>query len=209
MIKVLIVDDHSSMRDALKGLFFDKSYQGEPYEVVGELTGADMALLYCDKLHPDLIFMDVCTEGNASGLMATRDILKKYPEIKIIVMTAFDEISYGPRAKEAGAKAFIYKSKSLSFFEEITNKVLEGESYFPEPKAIPLPQGEAPLTDRELEILRLVCKRMSNKEIGEELFISERTVKYHKENMLAKTGFPKIIDFAFYMMSNGWINPLY
>lgn len=205
MIKILIIDDHTSMRDALKGIFSDQS----KYEVVGELTSADMALLYCDKFNPDLVFMDVCTEGNASGLVATREILQKYPDMKIIVMTAFDEISYAPRAKEAGAKAFVYKSKSLSFFEEIAEKVLAGETSFPEPKTIPLPQGETPLTDREMEILRLVCKRMTNKEIGEELFISERTVKYHKENMLAKTGFPKIIDFAFYMMSNGWINPLY
>ena len=205
MTKILIVDDHTSMRDALKGLFEEK----EEYEIVGELTSADMALLYCEKLHPDLVFMDVCTEGNASGLVATREIHEKLPEIKIIVMTAFDEISYAPRAKEAGAQAFVYKSRSLSFFEEIAEKVLQGEVIFPEPKTIPLPQGETPLTDRELEILRLVCKRMTNKEIGEELFISERTVKYHKENMLAKTGFPKIIDFAFYMMSNGWINPLY
>ena len=205
MTKLLIVDDHTSMRDALKGLFEEK----DAYEIVGELTSADMALLYCEKLHPDLVFMDVCTEGNASGLVATREIHEKIPEIKIIVMTAFDEISYAPRAKEAGAQAFVYKSRSLSFFEEIAEKVLQGETIFPEPKTIPLPQGETPLTDRELEILRLVCKRMTNKEIGEELFISERTVKYHKENMLAKTGFPKIIDFAFYMMSNGWINPLY
>ena len=205
MTKLLIVDDHTSMRDALKGLFEEK----DAYEIVGELTSADMALLYCEKLHPDLVFMDVCTEGNASGLVATREIHEKMPEIKIIVMTAFDEISYAPRAKEAGAQAFVYKSRSLSFFEEIAEKVLQGETIFPEPKTIPLPQGETPLTDRELEILRLVCKRMTNKEIGEELFISERTVKYHKENMLAKTGFPKIIDFAFYMMSNGWINPLY
>lgn len=205
MTKILIVDDLTSMRDALKNMFSDASC----YEVVGEIPSADMALDYCDKFHPDLVFMDVCTEGNASGLVYTKNIREKYPEIKIIIMTAFDEISYAPRAKEAGANAFIYKSNSLDYFKETAERVLAGESIFPETKMIPLPQGEAPLTDRELEILRLVCKRMSNKEIGEELFISERTVKFHKENMLAKTGFPKIVDLAFYMISNGWINPLY
>ena len=69
--------------------------------------------------------------------------------------------------------------------------------------------GEAPLTDREMEVLRLMCKHMTNKEIARELFISENTVKYHKMNMLGKTGFPKAVDLAFYMISNGWINPLY
>lgn len=79
----------------------------------------------------------------------------------------------------------------------------------PEPKTIPMPQGEAPLTEREMEILRLMCKHMTNKEIASELYISEDTVKYHKKNMLAKTGFARSVDLAFYMISNGWINPLY
>ena len=67
----------------------------------------------------------------------------------------------------------------------------------------------APLTDREMEILRLLCRHMTNREIASELFISENTVKYHKANMLAKTGFSTAVDLAFYMISNGWINPLY
>lgn len=62
---------------------------------------------------------------------------------------------------------------------------------------------------REMEILRLMCKHMTNKEIAAELYISEDTVKYHKKNMLAKTGFARSVDLAFYMISNGWINPLY
>lgn len=60
-----------------------------------------------------------------------------------------------------------------------------------------------------MEILRLMCKHMTNKEIASELYISEDTVKYHKKNMLAKTGFARSVDLAFYMISNGWINPLY
>jgi len=153
--------------------------------------------------------MDVCTEGGASGLDATKIILEKYPQMKIIVMSGFDEITYAPRAKEAGAHAFIYKSKSLDYFVEVAKGVMEGKQFFPEPKTIHTTIGEAPLTDREMEVLRLMCKHMTNKEIAEELFISESTVKYHKSNMLAKTGFEKAIDLAFYMILNGLINPLY
>jgi len=69
--------------------------------------------------------------------------------------------------------------------------------------------GEAPLTEREMEVLRLLCKHMTNQEIASELFISEHTVKYHKSNMLAKTGFNKTVDLAFYLISNGLINPHY
>ena len=68
---------------------------------------------------------------------------------------------------------------------------MQGAKCFPEGKAIPMPKGEAPLTEREMEVLRLMCKHMTSKEIAEELFISENTVKYHKSNMLAKPVSPK------------------
>ena len=177
--------------------------------VVGSLKSALHVEIYCMKLKPDLVFMDVCTEGDASGLDATKIIRERYPNIKIIVMSGFDEVTYAPRAKEAGAHAFIYKSKSLDYFVEVAQGVMEGKYYFPEPKTIPTHMYEDPLTEREMEVLRLVCKHMTNKEIADELFISEHTVKYHKSNMLAKTGYKKTIDLAFYMISKGLINPLY
>ncbi len=205
MIEVLIVEDHISMRESLSIALTNAG----DFNVIGGLPNADYALDFCQRMHPDLVLMDVCTEGGASGLKAVAEIHKEFPEIKIIVMTAFDEITYVPRAKAAGANGFVYKSRSLGYFLEVARKVMAGGSSFPEPKTIPLPQGEAPLTDREMEVLRLMCKHMTNKEIAEELFISEHTVKYHKSNMLGKTGFSKAVDLAFYMISNGWINPLY
>ena len=205
MKRILIVDDHESMRDSIEVAFENV----EDFIVIGGIPCASFALAYCDNLNPDLVMMDVCTENRASGLEATKLIKESHPEIKVIIMTAFEEISYIPRAKSAGAEAFIYKNKSLDFFVEITKKVLDGGSYFPEPKALPMPEGEAPLTRREMEVLRLLCRHMTNKEIAEELYISENTVKYHKANMLSKTGFSKAVDLAFHMISNGWINPLY
>ena len=205
MHKVLIVDDHESMCDSL----FHALTITDDFIVVGSLHNAIHAELYCIKLKPDLILMDVCTEGGASGLDATKVIKEKHPHIKVIVMSGFDEITYSPRAKDAGADAFIYKSKSLDYFVEVAKGVMEGDCFFPEPKTISTSMGEAPLTEREMEVLRLMCKHMTNKEIADELFISEHTVKYHKSNMLAKTGFEKAIDLAFHMISNGLINPLY
>lgn len=205
MIKVLIVEDHASMRESLTMAL---KASGD-FSVVGEVPNADYALDFCKHLHPQLVLIDVCTEGGASGLKAVEDIHRMYEEIKIIVMTAFDEVTYISRAKAAGAAGFIYKSRSLNDFLEVARLVMAGGSSFPEPKTIPMPQGEAPLTDREMEVLRLMCKHMTTKEIARELFISENTVKYHKMNMLGKTGFSKAVDLAFYMISNGWINPLY
>lgn len=205
MNKVLIVDDHESMSDSL----FHALKSTNEFIIVGSLKSALHAELYCMKLKPNLVLMDVCTEGGASGLDATKTIREKYPDIKIIVMSGFDEITYGPRAKEAGAHAFVFKSKSLDYFVKVAKGVMEGKSFFPEPKTLFTDTGEAPLTEREMEVLRLLCKHMTNQEIADELFITEHTVKYHKSNMLAKTGFKKTVDLAFYMISNGLINPLY
>ena len=205
MTNVLIVEDHVSMRESLTTAL---TAAGD-FSVVGEVPNADYALDFCKHLHPELVLMDVCTEGGASGLKAVEAIRKTDPEVKIIVMTAFDEITYIPRARAAGANGFVYKSRSLHDFLEVARAVMAGGSSFPEPRTIPMPQGEAPLTDREMEVLRLMCRHMTNKEIAQELFISENTVKYHKMNMLGKTGFSKAVDLAFYMISNGWINPLY
>ena len=205
MDKVLIVDDHESMSDSL----FQALKKTDDFLVVGSLKNALHTELYCSKLSPDLILMDVCTEDGASGLDATKVIRKKYPNIKIIVMSGFDEITYAPRAKEAGAHAFVYKSKSLDYFVEVAKGVMEGKNYFPEPRTINTSLGEAPLSEREMEILRLLCKHMTNKEIADELFITEHTVKYHKSNMLAKTGFDKTVDLAFFMIANGLINPMF
>lgn len=205
MYRVLIVDDHESMCDSLT-----ITLEGTGrFTVVGKLPRADHADIYCERLKPDLVFMDVCTEKGASGLGAAKTIRQKYPDIKVVVMSGFDEITYAPRAKEAGAHAFVFKSKSLEYFTDVAKGVINGNTYYPEAKTIPMPKGEAPLTEREMEVLRLLCKHMTNKEIAKEFFISENTVKYHKSNMLAKTGFTKAVDLAFYMISNGWINPKY
>ncbi|QRN84813.1 response regulator transcription factor [Clostridia bacterium] len=205
MYKVLIVDDHESMCDSLSQALTSTN----SFIVSGSLKSAYHAELYCRKLEPDLVLMDVCTEGGASGIEATQVIREMYPDIKIIVMSGFDEITYAPRAKEAGAQAFVFKSKSLDYFVRVAQGVMAGENFFPVPKTIHTAVGETPLTEREMEILRLLCKHMTNKEIADELFITEHTVKYHKSNMLAKTGFKKTVDLAFYMISNGLINPLY
>ena len=205
MYKVLIIDDHISMCDSL-GLVLENT--GE-FSVEGKLPNAALAEPYCLKMKPDLIFMDICTENGASGLEAAKLIREKFPEIKIIVMTGFNDVTYEPKAKEAGARAFIVKTKSLEHFVETAKGVMRGETYYSDPKTIPVQAGNVPLSDREMEVLKLICKHFTNKEIAEELFISENTVKYHKVNILAKTGFTKTVDLVFHVIKSGWINPLY
>ena len=202
---VLIVDDHESMCEALEHVLADSG----DFSVAGKIANADLAELFCEKLSPDLVFMDICTEGNASGLEAIKKVREKFPAVKIIAMSGFSEISYAPRAKENGAHAFIPKTKSLDFFVEAARAVMEGRAWFPEPKRFPLLKGDVALTRREMEILRLLCRHMNTREIAAELFISVGAVKFHKQNILKKTGFPTTVDLAFSVITNGWINPLF
>ena len=205
MYKVLIVDDHESMCDSIERELLNTG----DFTVTGRLSNAGYAEIYCEKNIVDLVFMDICTEGGASGLDAIEHLRSRFPELKIIAMSGFDEITYAPRAQKAGAHAFVTKTKSLFFFAETALAVMQNKTYYPEEITISVPMGKAPLTTREMEVLRLMCKNMTNSEIAKELFVSENTIKFHKKNMLHKTGFKNSLDLAFYVISHGWINPLY
>jgi len=205
LIKVMIVDDHESMRDSLKTEFCPEN----GFEIVSRIANAALAEMECHLKYPALIIMDVCTEGGSSGLDATEKIRKRYPDVKIIVTSGFDEITYAPRAKELGAHAFIYKSRRLGDYREVALRVLAGDFVFPEARKIPLPQGEAPFTDREMEILHKLCRHTKIPDIATDLFISEKTVRRHIENMLEKSAFHSMMELVIYVVSNGWINPNY
>ena len=102
MTRVLIIDDQRIAREYMESVVKN----GEDYELVGSLSQADLAATVCRRSAVDLVLMDVCTEGGASGLKAVEAIRKTDPEVKIIVMTAFDEITYIPRARAARSAFF-------------------------------------------------------------------------------------------------------
>ena len=205
IIRVLIVDDYKTMRN-----LFEKEFVPENgFAVVEDIGNAAEAEAFCVLTKPDLVIMDVCTENGSSGLDAAEIILKRFPHIKIIVTSGFDEVTYMPRAKEIGAHAFVYKIKDIEYYLEVAKRVMNGEIVFPEPKTIPLPQGETPFTDREMEVLRLLCKYMTHQEIADALAISKKTVDKHIENMREKAQMKTVMELVIYVLSNGWINPNY
>jgi len=137
---------------------FEKEFVPEyGFLVVESIGSAVDAAAFCALTNPDLVIMDVCTENGASGLAAADTIIKKYPGIKVIVTSGFDEITYMPRAREIGAHAFVYKTMGVEHYREVASRVLAGEYVFPGPSTIPLPGGEAPFTEREMEVLQLMC----------------------------------------------------
>ena len=204
MKKLVIADGHASMREGLRAAF---TATGR-YVVAGETRDPGLAETLCRELQPDLLLIDVCTEGENGGISAAERIKSRFPGIRIIVMTAYDDVSYLPGARRAGAEGFIHKSKSCQQFIAMADRVLEGEICFPEERTIPVLEGEAALTDRELQVLQLMCRNLSNEEIGEKLCISQSTVRFHKANLLAKTGFSRSRDLAYFMLSRGYFNPL-
>ena len=199
MIKVLIVDDHKSMCDSLT---FALESTGD-FCIVGRLPNAEYADIYCQRLMPDLVFMDVCTLEGASGLDAALLIRRKFADIKVIIMSGFDEISFESKAKEVGAHAFVSKSKSLIHFVEVARKVIQGKNYWSESKSVfsPISEDKGIYTEVETEVLRLVCKNKTGIEIADELGIDAATVKQLKTGMLKKAGFDNIVDLAFNVIS--------
>ena len=203
MIRIIIVDDHASVRDSFRAAMADCG----DMQVLGDSADASTAELLCEKLQPDLVLMDVCTAGGASGLAATKRIKERFPAIKVVVMTGFDEVTYLPRARECGADAFVENSMSLSFFLQLIRDVAGGEQVFPQQKRIPVQPGELPLTAREMEVLRMACDGRSYEEIAAALCISKNTVSHHIQSITGKMGFERTFELVSYVIRNGWLNP--
>ena len=184
--KVLIVDDDPFARQLL-GMFISQS---ENYEFAGTLISAALAEASVANRKVDLILMDVCTAMNANGIDAAEAIKKKYPEIKIIVITSQPEYSYITRARAVGVDSFWYKTVVQEEFLTLLDRTMAGERIFPDTTPT-LSIGTAlsvEFTERELEVLRLLVEGERDQDIAERLSITLRTVKMHVQNMMDKTG---------------------
>ncbi len=202
MIRVFIVDDHKSVLDAFSNIIASE----EDMEFVGSSSATDDVIALCKELKPDVVLSDISIEHNSSGIVLAEKIKLELGHIKVILMSGFDEISYIPGAKKAGADAFLSKSKPIHYFVDVIRAVMNGEKVFPENVKIPTANGEPPLTQRELEILRLLCQSYSRAEIADEMGIAQGTVKRHIENMLMKSGCKSTVELVVYVVGNGWIS---
>ena len=184
--KVLIVDDDPFARQLL-GMFISQS---ENYEFAGTLISAALAEASVANRKVDLILMDVCTAMNANGIDAAEAIKKKYPEIKIIVITSQPEYSYITRARAVGVDSFWYKTVVQEEFLTLLDRTMAGERIFPDTTPT-LNIGTAlsvEFTESELKVLRLVVAGERDQDIAEELGVSINTVRTHLRVMMDKTG---------------------
>ena len=203
MIKLLIVDDQKILLDA-----FTKALgQEDDIQIAGSITEADVADAACGKLRPNMVLMDICTGSDVSGLYAAKRIKEQYPQIKVVLMTGFPELSFLNRARAAGADSFIYKSSSMEEFIRCIRLTAAGQGYYPEnAQTASFGEGDCPLTARELEILRLFCNNLTRKEMASALGISVSTINFHINNMLVKTGYKNLMGLAMEAANKGYIN---
>lgn len=183
--RVLLVEDQ-----AIPTQLFEHFIQtSERYELARSIECAAFAEVYCMTGQIDLVLMDVVTADGASGLDAAEKIKKKYPAIKIIIVTSMPECSYIGRAKALGAEGFWYKETGKESLISVMDRVMDGETVYPECKQI-VNIGVAKsdeFTEKELVVLRLMTGGYSNQEIADKLGVSLNAIKKHISNMLEKS----------------------
>lgn len=188
MTKVLIVDDSVIVQSLFETVI---KASEKKYKIVKQLTSAKAAVLYTRANPADLILMDVYTENRENGIAAAEAIKKEHPETKIIIVTSLPEMTFIEKAREAGCESFWYKEHGELGLLELMDRTMEGESIYPD--ATPTVEigcaKSIEFTKTEVEVLRLLCEGRLNRDIAEELGISENTVKFHIKNMLTKAGY--------------------
>jgi DNA-binding NarL/FixJ family response regulator len=217
VIKILIADDHELMRSGLRSML-----EAQPdMEVVGEAEDGAQAVDEAVRLHPDVAIMDI-RMPRLDGIEATRRLMSQGDAApKVLVLTTFDLDEYVYEALRAGAGGFMLKDAPPGQLAEAVRTVAAGEALLAPAvtkrlleRFVQRPPSDTArqerfeeLTDRELEVLRAMTRGMSNAEIGEELFLSEATVKTHVTRILSKLGVRDRVQAVVLAYESGLVEP--
>lgn len=213
-IRILLADDHPVLRQGMRSLL----EQEEDFEVVAEAGDGKQAVTLAAELNPDVALMDIVMP-NLNGVEATKQIKQVSPITAVLVLTAFDDDRYVVGLLQAGAAGYLLKSASGKQIVEAIRSVATGESVLDPaatrrllayasryPAAGPGGEGNSVLSHREMEVLRLASKGMSNKEIARALSLSMPTVKAHFVNVFSKLGVGSRTEAVLHGLSKGWIS---
>jgi len=208
-ISVIVVDDHQLFREGLKLLLNVIPEIGEIYQASDGIE----FLKILEEVTPDIVLMDI-DMPKMDGIEATRKALDRYPDLKVIALSMFGDDEYYMKMIEAGAKGFIVKNSDIEIVEQAISKVMDGQNYFSSDVMATLvmhlnqrknEELKNELSERESEILYLICKGFSNQEIADSLFLSKRTVDKHRENILFKTNSKNTASLVLYALKHGII----
>ena len=210
-IRVLLVDDHAVVRMGLRA-FFDLL---PDIEVVGEASDGSEGAAMTRRLTPDVVLMDLLMP-NMDGITAIGRIKAELPETEIVTMTSFIEEEKVTAALEAGASGYVLKDAEAEEVAQAIRAAFAGEVHL-DPQVARLlaqrmrakkdPEPVEPLTDREKDVMRLLGQGMSNKEIGAQLFITERTARTYVSNILGKLGLASRTQAALWAVEHKLADP--
>lgn len=202
MSSVLIIDDHPAIRVAIRALLAQSPEFTDIYEAIDGQQGLSIL-----ATHPvDVAIIDIELPGY-DGFALLKKIQKAYPSTRTLFLSAKNESVYACRAIQAGANGFISKNKDITDILFATQNVLRGYAFFPS-EALNLLAGNSvtndpldrahSLTSREINVLRYLVNGFSNKQIADEMFISNKTVSTYKTRILTKLGLTSVIELANY-----------
>ena len=216
-IRLILADDHAVVRTGTRQLL-----ERQPdFDIVGEASDGEEAVQLTHQLQPDVVVMDV-RMPKVSGVEATRRIKTECPAVKVLVLTAHDDDEYVFALLQAGANGYLLKTAEFEELVKAIHTVAAGQSalapevtgkvvaQFTSGKSLPEVLADTNdqydgLTERELGILRLVGKGLSNKQIGKQLFISDRTVQAHLSNIFSKLGVSSRTEAVMHAVRKNWI----
>jgi len=212
MIKILLVEDHMVVRNGIKLLL--ESQDG--FEVVGEASNGKEALQFLNSNPvPDIVLTDISME-EMDGIELLHELKKQYPSIKVVILSMLNQINYVVEAFESGLAGYLVKNVGYNELLFGLNHIANGGRYMSEEIAMILLeqvrsgqsyaqvsgelQTDFDISDRELEVLKLIAEGYTNIEIADKIFLSKRTVEGHRQNLIDKAGVKNtahLVKFAF------------
>ncbi len=213
-IKILIADDHKLFRQGMISLMRTRE---DLVEVIGEAETGEEAVQMTERLHPDVVLMDIYMP-QMDGLQAAKEIRSRFPEVAIVMLTSSERDGHLYEAAQLGVSGYLLKSLDANELFNLLDGVAHGEAAMTRAMATRLlkgvagrlvdeNKGEESLTERELLVLRLVAGGASNAEIADSLSISVNTVKSHLKNILDKLQLTNRTQAATYALKHGLVFP--
>lgn len=200
MRKIFVTDDHNMVRDAFVKVL---ELMGSTL-VVGSAAGGQECLDKLAVTQPDLLLLDI-NMPDMSGIEVLKVVKSKYPKVKVIMLTVHDDYAYAQDAMKNGADGYVLKDSDVDTLEQAIDMVLSGEKFIvPQIREVlhkkTSSSSENPLTSRESEVLKLLAEGYSNRNIADELGVSEKTVKNHMSSIFKKIGVSDRTNAAIYAL---------